>query len=139
VRNVGTLPNVTTVHAAITGSDGPVSFYPNDESIASSALRGAGTLPAVSVDGLTIPTLMARHGVESVGLLKLDIEGSELDALRVTPLDRVDELIAEIHYDLIDGDEETLRGLLRPFRLRFEPGDLPELGLLYGSRQGLSG
>lgn len=136
VRNVASLEGVTTLHAAISDRDAPVTFYPNPgESIASSALRHAGRRPGLLVEGVSIGTLVNRYALDSIDLLKLDIEGSELAALQTAPLDAVEELIAEIHYDLIEGDEHTLRDLLHDFALRFEPGDLPELALLYAERR----
>jgi FkbM family methyltransferase len=133
-RNVAHLPNVTTVHAAVGGGDEPVTFYSDPESITSSALRGAGTLPGVTVPGVSIPTLMERHGMDEVGLLKLDIEGSELAALRTAPLDRVHELFVEMHYDVVERDDDALRALLDGFELTREPGPLPELEVVHGTR-----
>jgi FkbM family methyltransferase len=131
VRNVGSLPRVTTVHAAITGSDGPVTFYPSAESIGSSMFPRDGAAATVSVAGLSIATLMQQHHLDSVDLLKLDIEGAELEALRVAPLHDVGELIAEVHYDLHHADQATMRHLLEGFDARFVPLDQPHRDLVY--------
>jgi FkbM family methyltransferase len=136
VRNVASLRNVRTVHAAIVGQDGPVTFYPSLESIGSSMIPGPGAGRGVSVPGVSISTLMQRNGLDFVDLLKVDIEGAELEALRVAPLDRVAELIAEIHYDLIDANEAVFRQLLEHFELRFVPLDQPQHALLYAARSG---
>jgi FkbM family methyltransferase len=136
VRNVGSLPRVTTVHAAITGSDGPVTFYPSAESISSSMYPRGGAAATVSVNGLAVATLMQQHHLESVDLLKVDIEGAELDALRVAPLDHVGELIAEVHYDLHHGDEAAVRHLLEGFDLRFVPLDQPHRVLVHATNAG---
>jgi FkbM family methyltransferase len=130
VSNVGSLPRVTTVHAAITGSDRPVTFYPSNESISSSMIPRAGAA-AVSITGVSIATLMQQHHLDSVDLLKLDIEGAELDALRTAPLDRVGELIADVHYYLHHADEATMRHLLEGFHARFVPFDHPHRALVY--------
>ena len=67
---------------------------------------------------MTIASLLREIGADRVDLLKVDIEGAEFDALRDAPIDRVGEIIAEVHYDLGDGDEQTVRDLLPGFRLR---------------------
>jgi FkbM family methyltransferase len=136
VRNVASIRDVTTVHAAIVGRDGPVTFYPSVESIGSSMLPLPGAGPGVSVPGVSIETLMQQQGLDSVDLLKVDIEGAELEALQAAPLDRIDEVIAEIHYDLIDANEATFRRLFERFELRFKPLEQPQHALLYAVSSG---
>jgi FkbM family methyltransferase len=133
-RNVGALAGVTTLHRAISGSDAPVSFFSSGESIGSSIVRRSEAASPVEVPGQTIGSLMREVGADRVDLLKIDIEGAEFDALREAPLDRVDEVIAEVHYDLGGGDEQTVRDLLAGFTLDFRP--LPQAGrfLVYGTR-----
>jgi FkbM family methyltransferase len=134
VRNVAGLERVTTVHAAIVGTDGTVPFYPSDESIASSLRPAAGADRRVCVPGVSIETLMRRQGLGSVDLVKMDIEGAELEALRTAPLEHIGELVAELHYDLIGADEAAVRRLLEDFDLRFVPLDQPGQSLVYGVR-----
>jgi FkbM family methyltransferase len=130
VRNVGSLPRVTTVHAAIAGREGPVTFYPSAESISSSMFPRGRTGTTV-VAGLSIEKLMQEHRLQSVDLLKVDIEGAELEALRAAPLNRVGELIAEVHYDLHREDETAVRELLEGFEVRFVTLDEPHRALVY--------
>jgi len=121
VRNLACLPHVTTLHRAVAGSDGPMRFYPSVESIGSSlkATHGSGT--AIEVPGVSIDSLMREAGVDRIDLLKMDIEGAEFEALRAAPLDRVEELITEFHYDLAGGDEQSVRELFVGFEVVLEP------------------
>ena len=121
VRNVGHLPRVTTLHRAVAGSDGPVRFFPSVESIGSSLIAVPGSSPAVEVAGASIESLMRESDVDRIDFLKIDIEGAEFDALRTAPLDRVEELIAEFHYDLAGGDEQSVRELFAGFEVVLEP------------------
>jgi 31-O-methyltransferase len=121
VRNVGHLPRVTTMHRAVAGSDGPTRFFPSVESIRSSLITMPGSGPAVDVTGASIESLMREAGVDHIDFLKVDIEGAEIDALRAAPLDRVEELITEFHYDLAGGDEQCVRELLAGFHVAFQP------------------
>jgi hypothetical protein len=73
------------------------------------------------VRAMTLGALMDYFGLDRVGLLKMGIEGGEFDALAQAPIDWVDEVIVEVHYDLGDGDEELVRRLLAGFDLRFTP------------------
>jgi hypothetical protein len=73
----------------------------------------------VEVPGASIESLMREAGVDRIDLLKVDIEGAEIDALRAAPLDRVGELITEFHYDLAGGDEQSVRELLAGFQVAF--------------------
>jgi FkbM family methyltransferase len=121
VRNVGRLPGVVALNRAVTVRDGPVTFFSSAGSSILSALeRHSDEDQAVQVTGSTLETLMKETGVERIGLLKVDIEGGEFDLLRTAPLERVDEIIAEVHYDLIDADERVLRELLSGFELHFQ-------------------
>ena len=134
VANVGDLPGVTVLHRAVAGADGPVRFYPARESIGSSVVPRRGSLPPVDTPGSTVASLMREVGVDRVDLLKIDIEGAEFEALRQTPLDRVGEIIVEVHYDLGPGDDEIVRDLLRDFRLDFKPLPAPGRFLVHGTR-----
>ena len=106
--------NAECVHAAVTDHDGEIVFYRTPLSASSSTVKRGDAEP-VTVPAVSLDVLLTRLGISHVGLLKLDIEGAEFDTLRAAPLDRVQRIIAEIHYDLGDGDEDELRGLLDGF------------------------
>jgi FkbM family methyltransferase len=58
-----------------------------------------------SVPGITIPEIMRRHKASSIDILKLDIEGGEIDVLATSGdwLDRTTILLAELHERIIKG------------------------------------
>jgi len=127
-HNVGNLPRVTLLRQAVGDTEGPVRFFPSKNSVASSLIAREGAEPPVEVTGATVASLMAAAGVGRVDLLKVDIEGAEFAALGVAPLDRVGELIVELHYDLVHADEESVRELLEGFGFQIEVERLPEPG-----------
>lgn len=135
-RNVSGLSDVSTLNRAVAGTDGRMAFYSARQSISSSLARRSPLDIAVEIDCVTVQGLMERFGIDRVGLLKMDIEGAEFEALAAAPLDRVDELIAEIHYDLGDGDEQSLRSTLAGFDLTFEAHGPVERRLLRARRSG---
>jgi FkbM family methyltransferase len=134
IRNVGRLPGVTTLNRAVSASDGLVSFFSSPSSLRSALVRRSEGDQEVKVIGSTLQTLMDQTGVEHIGLLKVDIEGAEFNLFRNAPLERVDEIIAEIHYDLMEADEDALRELLADFELRFEELPQPHRCLLFARR-----
>ena len=72
--------NVTVVHAAVSDQPGELEFsaYGPYGHIASTATN----LPTVRVRALTVDELLAEHGWDSVKFIKMDVEGSEISALR---------------------------------------------------------
>jgi hypothetical protein len=79
---------------------------------------------------------MARTRTRRIGLMKLDIEGAEFAVLRTRDLCAVDEIVAEIHFDLgTDVDESRLSAELQEFTTRFVPQLNPERSFLYAHRQ----
>jgi FkbM family methyltransferase len=90
--NFRAAPKVHPVHAAISDVDGELPFNVNFNPGTSSLLTpssynratwaAAGTAAQVLVPVLTIPTLCSRFGIERIDILKLDVEGAELAALR---------------------------------------------------------
>ena len=134
VYNVGGLPDVTTLNRALAGADGPLTFHSSPGSINSSLARRSDADTAVEVPGVRLQTLMDETRTNRIDLLKLDIEGAEFEALMGAPLDRVGELIAEIHHDLGGGDEQTVREMLAGFELRFDPPSSPGRYVVGASR-----
>jgi FkbM family methyltransferase len=74
-------------------------------SIGETGLRTGGSSWAARLDDraelrvqtVTLSVLFARHALESVDLLKFDIEGAEHDALDLRELDRVAQIVGEVH------------------------------------------
>lgn len=120
VRNVAGL-DVVTLHRAAAGADGTIAFHSSWLSIGSSIARRSPADVAHEVRASTLQSLMDEVGVDHIDLLKIDIEGAEFELLATAPLDRVAEIVAEVHYDLGDGDEASLRAVLADFELSFEP------------------
>jgi FkbM family methyltransferase len=65
-------------------------------------------------EGVSVPQLMSAYGIDRIGLLKVDIEGSEFavfgGAEDLLWMDRVDQVVLEVHPDF--GDAAALVGRL---------------------------
>ncbi len=105
-------------HAAIAERSGTVTVYPNEWWSSSSTTRsvseartGSRTrlehvlrLPAATVPSWSVPDLMARHGLDRIDVLKVDVEGAEaaLFAGDTPWLDAVRLVVMEIHRKYVD-------------------------------------
>jgi FkbM family methyltransferase len=99
------LPGVAAEPVAVTADGAPVRVHLNRETCATIdprlAQTGAATL---EVQATTVGGLMDRHGITRVALVKLDVEGAELEILSRLPstvLQRIDQLTVEFH-DFLD-------------------------------------
>ena len=116
-RNLGSDPNVTLVNAAVGRESGEVTlFRPAGYSIASSVSNARPGGEAVRVRACTIDELCSEHGLERLDLVKLDVEGAELDALEgFGRLDAVGTMVGEVHPPLLDREPEAFFERLQGF------------------------
>jgi FkbM family methyltransferase len=104
--------------------------------------HGAPERPA----DLSVPQILDRHGIDRIGLLKLDIEGGEFAVLAADEdlswLERTDQIAMEVHRDF--GDVPALARRLRDrgFAVmlcdndgRAVPAVAPQACYLYGARR----
>ena len=96
--------NLTPHNIAVCGKDGPVQLRLDADitrtAIASSGLAGSDG-KVVEVQGRALPGLLAEAGVDgSIEVLKLDIEGAELEVIDSLPDDlllRIGQITIEFH------------------------------------------
>jgi FkbM family methyltransferase len=92
------LRNVTAVNLAITGTPGTV-WIEDGETTAGATVGTSGGASGHQVRAETLDTMAAELGVGDVGLLKMNIEGSERSALETLPdlLQRSRQVIVACH------------------------------------------
>ncbi len=119
IRDNGLEDRVTAVQAAAVGSAREVQIDDNPElpSHARKISDGGG----VRVEGVTVPILLKRYGLEKVDLLKVDIEGAEYELFQNLTPDSL-QAVARIGLEYHEGqDPQALFQLIeslgyRPFR-----------------------
>ena len=76
------VPQVSPIHAAITRDVGPVELSDDRNDVANTVVDGSAESSAtVTVPGYPLDILLRSHGVRQIDLLKMNIEGGEVDAL----------------------------------------------------------
>jgi FkbM family methyltransferase len=138
----GRSAQVTVLQGAVGGADS-TAFFDYDLTknktgsmmgleVVGGLLNEASTLKRVSVQVMSLQTLFLRTGVERVGLLKVDIEGAELDLILNSPqelLQRCDQLTIEFHdfwYPELGERTEQAKARLRSLgfhMIRFTPNN----------------
>lgn len=131
VQATADLPNVTALNAAVTATPGPVRLYlhrwderdPVHWSTGSSIVEAKRNVRAdryVEVEGVDLVQFIEELGVDRIRLLKMDIEGAEvevLNALLDAGLDRrIDLAFVELH----DRQIRTLAAPTRRLRARLQ-------------------
>lgn len=117
-QNTRHLHRATLSNKAAGGSDGQTVFYENRTRSASSSLlnRGNGAKP-IDVKVLSFESIFTENNLETIDLLKFDIEGTEYEMFKnARHLDRVTTYIGELHSELIDCDIATFCDLFKGFR-----------------------
>jgi FkbM family methyltransferase len=115
------LPRTTVLQAAVSAASGSVELVLNEESCAAIESTGLGEAQArrVTVRAITLEELLAQQGIQTVDLLKVDIEGAELDVFADAPADvlrRCRQITCEFHNFL----DPTLTPRVRAAQRRLE-------------------
>ena len=93
---------VTTYHYAVGSANGTRTLHIARDPEASSILEVPGESPArrVAVPGIDLATLADRIGAVGIDLLKIDIEGAEIEVLSAAPdrlLQSITQITVEFH------------------------------------------
>ena len=93
---------ISACNVAVTTQNGPARFYVAENAECSSLTppKSSKTIAEIECQTVTLETLLASMGLEQVDVLKIDIEGLELqllNSLDARVLDRINQLTVEFH------------------------------------------
>ena len=93
---------IIRIQAAIATRDGPVvlNLASNPESSSLLSISSAAKVGTVTVAGLTLASVASTAGCDRIDLLKMDIEGAEIDLLKSVPDEqwaRIRQITIEFH------------------------------------------
>jgi FkbM family methyltransferase len=114
-RNVSPYPNIIAVRGALWHEDTAINLVdPGSGKWGFMTQAQGGQEHAFGkflhkVQGMTIDTIMKQHGIEHIDILKVDIEGAELEVFRHSSswLGNVGTVIVELHERLKSGCNRT--------------------------------
>ena len=124
-RNVDGFSNVRPMRGALAPQEG--WFQIANPGATSWAFRTAPCLGSRGgIRGVTIESILREEGASRIGILKLDIEGSELDLLRSCGawIDSVDVLVIELHDRIVPGCTAAFDSATESFPVRWQRGEL---------------
>jgi FkbM family methyltransferase len=103
--NVAAFPNIVTIRAALAAQPGRIPLvdrWAGQWGYSTFTAPGPGCpepIPVNDTEAVTVPQLLERFNKEGIDILKLDIEGAEIEILTPPPLwmKRVGVVFAELH------------------------------------------
>ncbi len=126
-KNAERYPKIIPIHAALWNSDGSIEVY--DSGRGSWGMRVKEHAPGpdtVRVPSITLNTLLDKHGISTVDLLKVDIEGAECEVLQDAHawIDRIGTMCIELHDRFREGCSEAFERATVKFPVKWRRGEL---------------
>jgi FkbM family methyltransferase len=119
-QNVAEFEDVTVHRLAVSGRGGR-SFPHTGASPLLASLKGSGG-ESVEVETATLDEHCQALGIGDIDLLKIDVEGAELEVLSsFDGLEQVGAIVGELHPELIGAPIEQFLALLDEFEVETEP------------------
>ena len=114
-------PKISAINAAVTTQAGRAKFYLTKNRECSSLIRPSvsETVEEIECQTVTMDTLLAKFGSKQVDVLKVDIEGFELELLTSLDhrtLDRINQLTVEFHESLGIGSTKEVLAIIQRLR-----------------------
>jgi FkbM family methyltransferase len=129
VKNCASRNRIIPVRAAVSDTSGPLSL--RNRRASSDAYRTWGGIDdlecdADSLEGLSMSDLMERFDVQHIDLLKVDIEGAEVELFSSaeTWIGAVDAIVAEMHDRFRDGCSRAFYDATTAFEKERRVGDV---------------
>ncbi len=128
--NCAPYPQITPLHLAVWNEEGVLNVYDPGEEHGEWGFRveaaggEAGRISRGSAKSVTIGTLMQKQNIEVIDLLKVDVEGAELEIFTDASawIDRVRVIIVECHERFRPGSENAVLAATSQFAVKRTQG-----------------
>ena len=119
---VSRMDGVVIRQAALSSSSGRATLHTTDRPLRASLEGSRESGRSDEVQTVTLDHAVREHELDRVDLLKIDIEGAELDVLSsFTHLDRVRTIVGELHPSVLGDRTQNVFGLLREYEVETWP------------------
>jgi FkbM family methyltransferase len=125
-KNTTQFPNVTAIHGALWKDRGEIQIVdPGYGSWGFQTRAAAGVSSDGRVKALAVDDIMKDHGLASLDLLKIDIEGAEVEVFETAArwIDRVQVLVVELHDHLRIGCNRSFYNATNSFPMEQRLGE----------------
>jgi FkbM family methyltransferase len=114
-------PKISAINAAVSTHGGRAKFYVAQNQECSSLIRPSvsETIDEIECQTVTMDTLLAKIDGKQIDVLKIDIEGLELELLTTLDhrtLDRINQLTVEFHESLGIGSAKEVVAIIQRLR-----------------------
>jgi FkbM family methyltransferase len=122
--------NVTAINAALWNKLENVSIFDNgkdDKDVCFHIRKNKTSKKEVAkINTITVPCLMSLYNITHIDILKMNIEGSEIEVLESSPewIDKISSIIVEEHDRFREGCTETINKYTKDFSTRWKHNDL---------------
>jgi len=115
LKNIKGFTNITAIHAGLWSKKANLQI--DDSDVATWSFRVSETGSSHGITAFGVRDIMAEFNINKVDVLKIDIEGAELEVLKTSGdwLGDVRTLIIELHDRFQPGCTESLYDALKPF------------------------
>lgn len=131
------IPTIHPVEGALSDVDGSITFFSSpDRPLSGSIVERVEGEHSHIVTSYTIRSFAERMKIDSIDILKFDIEGGEARLLSAKE-DRLlaRHLIGEVHLDILKMDKETFSNSLPEFKTRHLAQTFPNRHIIYAEYQ----
>ena len=146
VKNVKPYPNIQPLLGALWGESAEVEVIDSGAGNWGFMVETpSGQAPTRSthrkVQGMTMDMILENYDVRQVSILKMDIEGAELEVFNHSSswIDKVDSLIVELHERTKPGCDQSFYSATRDFDIEWTQGDLVYRTRVGGCLQNIQG
>lgn len=146
-NSFGNKSDTTIVDSAMSNIDGELEFFVNEENSTVSSMmnehkHGGGSFNlSYKVNSITFDTFVKKFNIDTIDLMKVDIEGAEYDlfeSMSEVHFDKIQNILSEYHLNeskTLDGDVQNLIKRLEKFGFSCELNIMHSTGgFIFASR-----